>query len=413
MALRSSPTRFRHPLVRQSVGLVGSLPNIDVDAPVDTGNHYNFASSVTPRALMTISAYVQRPYLCAAGITTFESGADPNTDNHGNATYIDNSALLSALNLYEGTSADYGQAAVATFENTLVPLKLEVTATRYKGWTPGASLDRARVFFYNNVIPAFFYSNTVGGHPAGNRFDCHLRDFFACADNYLYLRNLLQGGSVRLTINATQYVYNVGSDGRVTHYFDSLAFPAGVRVELYRGPNITGVRYALMNLQNVYGGDVWRGEASDVPELPPLPVPISRAAWVVSASNNAGFIGSPGDVKDGSLISRWSIGNTFSGVGNDWFKVDTGASQILDTVKVDASVYPADVPQSGTIYTSPDNVVWTPVKSWGYADIIGGVLTLSWTPGATRYVKLQADSAQANPALWWSIGELNLYRRFP
>jgi hypothetical protein len=141
---------------------------------------------------------------------------------------------------------------------------------------------------------------------------------------------------------------------------------------------------------------------------------ISRSGWTLSASRTGG--GAVANAVDGSTGSRWATGGSIvtSGGSQDFFLIDTGSSQTIGAVVDTNTTSTGDIASSGIVQTSPDNVTYTTVASWTTANISGGVLTVSWTPGTARYVKLLATgSANGGGSNWWSIDEINLWTDTP
>lgn len=138
---------------------------------------------------------------------------------------------------------------------------------------------------------------------------------------------------------------------------------------------------------------------------------ISQAGWAASARVSGG--GGASSAIDGNVGTRWSTGGTVipSGVNQDWFQVDTGASQSFTGVSIDDSSIAGEMPLTGDIQTSPTGAAgtWTTAASWVATDLTGQRIVKTFAAVTARYIKLLATSTPAVSTNWWSIGEFNVY----
>lgn len=130
-------------------------------------------------------------------------------------------------------------------------------------------------------------------------------------------------------------------------------------------------------------------------------LPLSKTDWVASASSSSAD--APKAI-DGLASSRWSTGAIQNNTGNQWFKVDLGASRHFDRIALDTEGSAGDNPRSYEVHVSNNNVFWTKVAS----GMDSGLLTyISFPSQNARWVRVtQTGTTTWN---WWSIHEFNVY----
>jgi hypothetical protein len=390
-------------------GLLAWVADQRIDGVADTDYHHVMIPSPFSTDALTISGLVQRPYLMKAGFQVQgDEGAGAGFVDWWGLT-IDNGALLSRLEL------DGNYAALAVAENTLVPLKLNALRLQANGVAVGFSGQLANAYDSGpgmHYLGALLTVNPNGGIAGGNRYDCYFKNVAVCRENWFRVRNLVPGGSVRVSINGgATAVYNVDVGGRISFSFGNVLFPAKLTLELFTAAHALGRRYGYQIIRRAYGGDVYAGHSPSLPAVPSS-APIARGAWALSASHTWAGAGL-NDAKDGNVNTRWTTGVVVDPL-TEYFQIDTGAVQQLGAVTIDNQAFPADHPAAGDVLTSSNGIAWTPRESWTVANVDGaGMLTVTWNAIAARYVRLRATQTPTVPANWWSIGEVNLYPTVP
>jgi hypothetical protein len=139
------------------------------------------------------------------------------------------------------------------------------------------------------------------------------------------------------------------------------------------------------------------GPANGVPSGPTNP---NVANWVATALRT-----NPGDVVtnafDGNAATRWSTGSQPQ-VGDEWFKIDMGASYSITQLSLTASG--GDVPSAYELDLSTDNATFTPVARGLGSD----TTTIGFPRQTARYVLIKQIGTGYDH--WWSISELTVYQ---
>ncbi|MEP6621513.1 MAG: discoidin domain-containing protein [bacterium] len=128
--------------------------------------------------------------------------------------------------------------------------------------------------------------------------------------------------------------------------------------------------------------------------------------WSATASSQGGGPASAGI--DGSSTSRWATGSVVI-PDTSFYQVDTHTIRPLGGLRLDDSHFTGDIPNSGKVLLSGDGVTYHQVARWTSTDIASGVLVVTWSPEAARFVKLVATTTPSVSTNWFSIGELSLY----
>jgi hypothetical protein len=138
------------------------------------------------------------------------------------------------------------------------------------------------------------------------------------------------------------------------------------------------------------------GPMNGVPSGPTNP---NVANWVASAIRT-----NPGDAVnnafDGNAATRWSTG-TQPQYGDEWFKIDMGASFSITQLALTASG--GDVPSAYELDLSTDNVTFTAVARGLGSD----TTTIGFPRQTARYILIKQIGSGYDH--WWSINELTVY----
>lgn len=125
--------------------------------------------------------------------------------------------------------------------------------------------------------------------------------------------------------------------------------------------------------------------------------------WTVTASATEPG-GSPANVEDGNLGTRWSTGAAQT--NGQWLQVDMGAALTFNQVVLDTAKNSADendYPRGYTVQVSSNGSTWTQVASGA-----GGrkATPINFAAVRGRYIKITQTGTSSS---WWSVGELNVY----
>jgi hypothetical protein len=139
------------------------------------------------------------------------------------------------------------------------------------------------------------------------------------------------------------------------------------------------------------------GPANGVPTGATNP---NLANWVATAlRTNSGDVVT--NAFDGNPATRWSTGAQPQ-VGDEWFKIDMGASFSITQLALTASG--GDVPSAYELGLSTDNVTFTPVAHGLGAD----TTTIGFPRQMARYILIKQIGTGYDH--WWSINELTVYQ---
>jgi hypothetical protein len=133
--------------------------------------------------------------------------------------------------------------------------------------------------------------------------------------------------------------------------------------------------------------------------------PLSRAAWVASASSTESG-GSPSGALDGNGGTRWSTGAHQA--AGQWFQVSLGKDMTFQKLVMNATGSPSDYPRGFAVYVSENGTDWSSLTPVATGTGGGAVTTITLRAAVTaRYVRVVQTGS--DPKWWWSIGEFNLY----
>jgi hypothetical protein len=199
------------------------------------------------------------------------------------------------------------------------------------------------------------------------------------------------GGGAAVADNVLYYASNNGVGGTL----QALSPTTGTL--LWSNTGISTIHWQTPMVANgvLYVGD-------NAPELTAfsLEAPLSRTAWVASASLASST--APNAI-DGNLSTRWTTATPQAAV--QWFELNMGSPQTFNLVSMNAGAA-GDDPAGYEILVSSDGVNWgSPIVSGlGTAQVV----TVGFPQVTAQYLQV-AQTLSGATTNWWSITELNLY----
>lgn len=302
--------------VRSARGFLASIPQTqDFEAPAvpSAGTVIGLGASIGSRGC--ICGEVQRAYLISCG---FELKSD-----HTYLAEVYNNALNSSLDTY--VDAVRASGASGTYENTWVPLKLDVAPTLLSAWLENAAIVAPRAIaggYSPTLVPSIVQRSTEGGKAANNRYDFHTRKITVCKSNELTLRNMPAYGSVKITINnGAPVIVNAEGNGDAVYNFGAVLFPCTAMLEVYKGANATGNKIGKVYIPDACGGDVFTNSRAQLTLSPFDPKKsITRCELWLDPLTLAGA--------DGSAVNQW---NDSAGGARHFVKASWTAAPLLRT----------------------------------------------------------------------------------
>jgi hypothetical protein len=131
--------------------------------------------------------------------------------------------------------------------------------------------------------------------------------------------------------------------------------------------------------------------------------PLSRAAWVASASSTGGT-DAPSNALDGNTATRWSTGAPMT--SGMWFEVDMTATQTFNEITMDSASSTNDYARGYQVFVSSDGTNFGSAIASGTG--AAALITVQFPTQSARYLKIVQTGATSN---WWSIAELNAYHQ--
>jgi len=162
----------------------------------------------------------------------------------------------------------------------------------------------------------------------------------------------------------------------------------------------TGISTIHWQTPMVANGVLYVGD--NAPELTAfsLEAPLSRTAWVASASLASST--APNAI-DENLSTRWTTATAQA--AGQWFELDMGSPQTFNLISMNAGGA-GDEPAGYEVFISSDGV------SWGSPIVSGSgtsqVVTVGFPQVTAQYLQVVQTLSGATTN-WWSITELNLY----
>ncbi len=129
---------------------------------------------------------------------------------------------------------------------------------------------------------------------------------------------------------------------------------------------------------------------------------LDRSDWIVTASSGD----APTNAIDGDGATRWTSGTPQH--NGQFFHIDLGAVQTFDRIVLNSGSnnFENDHPRGYEVYVSDDGGLWRgPVASGPGASPLTDINCPAQTARFIRIVQTGID-----PAYWWSIHELDVYR---
>lgn len=129
---------------------------------------------------------------------------------------------------------------------------------------------------------------------------------------------------------------------------------------------------------------------------------LDRGGWTATAST-----GTPSNVLDGSLTTRWTSGAAQA--GGEWVQLDLGTPTLFNRILVDAGPSTSDWPASYEVLVSTNGTTWSSVAAAAGTPpptVTSEITTTRFAPQVARYVRVAQTGARSS---WWSVAELNLF----
>jgi hypothetical protein len=129
---------------------------------------------------------------------------------------------------------------------------------------------------------------------------------------------------------------------------------------------------------------------------------LDRTGWIVTAA--------PGDgaryAIDGDGATRWTTGAPQA--EGQFFQIDLGGAQTFAGILLDSGnqSFENDYPRGYEVYVSSDGEAWSGLVAKGEGK--GPVTDVTFSAQTARYIRIVQTGS--NPAYWWSIHEVNVFR---
>lgn len=266
----------------------GATPNpsapVEFDPQTNGTVSFYVSTDIRPMGGVTIQAEVFRSYLMRAGLYVWDGIT---SKSFGMA--VDNGGLNSGVESYNNTLNPIHVAATATFENTYMPLKLDVQAGFMRMFSEGNLVDQRQAIAFNStgeMYPVFVTDSDSLTQVGGNSYTTKYRKMLVCKNNRLTLTGFPPYGSVSFTLDGGAPVtLNVDGNGDASYDFGARAFPCVAIVSAYDAPNATGTIKGLFRIQDMCGGDIIGATRTTLQPYPFTPKSITRLGLWLAPEN--------------------------------------------------------------------------------------------------------------------------------